>query len=139
MNIAIQLLLGLVIRALIGALAYLRQSLTAGGVAGDVVVGTLTFGLGGLSWALVMVAFFVSSSLLTHYRAAQKRRASDEFAKGGQRDFVQVAANGGAAVLLAVGTLLLPQWGGLIFAAFVGAMAAVTADTWATELGLLSK
>jgi uncharacterized protein (TIGR00297 family) len=139
MNIAIQLLLGFVISALIGALAYLRLSLTAGGVAGAVIVGTLTFGLGGLSWALVMVAFFVSSSLLTHYRAAQKRRASAEFAKGGRRDFVQVAANGGAAVLLAVAAALLPEWSALIFAAFVGAMAAVTADTWATELGLLSR
>src|SRR5436189_125726 len=76
MNIAIQLVLGFVISALIGALAYLRQSLTAGGVAGAVIVGTLTFGLGGLSWALVIVAFFVSSSLLTHYRSALKRRGS---------------------------------------------------------------
>ena len=48
MNIVIQLVLGFVISALIGALAYLRQSLTAGGVAGAVIVGTLTFGLGGL-------------------------------------------------------------------------------------------
>ena len=138
MNIATQLVLGFVISALIGAAAYGRQSLTAGGVAGAVIVGTLTFGLGGLSWAMVMVAFFVSSSMLTHYRSALKRRASAEFAKGGRRDFVQVAANGGAAVLLAVAAALLPEWSLLIFAAFVGAMAAVTADTWATELGLLS-
>lgn len=139
MNIGIQLALGLVISALIGGIAYLRRSLSGSGMVGAMIVGTLTFGLGGLSWAMVIVAFFVSSALLTHYQAGRKRAAAEEFAKGGTRDFVQVAANGGVAVLLALASLLLPQWRSIIFAAFVGALATVTADTWATELGLLSK
>jgi len=52
---------------------------------------------------------------------------------------VQVLANGGAAVLLAIASAALPSGERLFFAAFIGALATVTADTWATELGLLSK
>lgn len=133
------LLIGCLVSLLIGAVAYRRQSLSRGGVVGAVVVGTLTFGFGGLSWAAVVVVFFVSSSLLTHYRSAQKASAAIQFDKGGRRDFYQVMANGGAAVLLAVASAALPSGERLFFAAFIGALATVTADTWATELGLLSK
>jgi uncharacterized protein (TIGR00297 family) len=142
MNISlliIQLSVGLVLSAVISFIAYRRHSLSRSGIVGAMLVGTLTFGLGGLSWAMVVVAFFVSSSLLTHYRAEQKHQAAEEFAKGGQRDFFQVMANGGAATVLAILSVLLPVWSSFIFAAFVGAMATATADTWATELGLLSK
>ncbi|MCA1553985.1 MAG: DUF92 domain-containing protein, partial [Chloroflexi bacterium] len=138
MNI-IQLALGFVISLLIGIIAYRRESLTQSGVIGTVLVGTLTFGLGGLSWAMVVVAFFVSSSLLTHYASPQKQSASAEFAKGGTRDLAQVLANGGVAMLLAMLSVLFQPLRGVLFAAFVGALATVTADTWATELGLLSK
>jgi uncharacterized protein (TIGR00297 family) len=103
------------------------------------VVGTVTLGLGGLAWAAVVVVFFVSSTLLTHYRADQKAEAAAQFDKGGRRDFFQVIANGGAAVLLAIASAAFPTGERLFFAAFVGALATVTADTWATELGLLSK
>ncbi|MEP7200020.1 MAG: DUF92 domain-containing protein [Chloroflexota bacterium] len=133
-----QLLVGFLISLAIGLVAYRRQSLSRDGVLGALLVGTLTFGLGGLSWAMVVVAFFVSSSFLTHYRADQKHDAAAEFAKGGARDFWQVLANGAVAVLLAVLVAVFPQYDHLIFAAFVGAMAAAAADTWATELGLLS-
>jgi len=133
------LLIGFLFSLLIGAVAHRRQSLSRGGVIGAVLVGTLTFGLGGLAWAVVVVVFFVSSSLLTHYRSAQKAEAAAQLDKGGRRDFYQVLANGGAAVLLAVAAAALPSGEPLFFAAFAGAMATVTADTWATELGLLSR
>ncbi|MBI1801895.1 MAG: DUF92 domain-containing protein [Chloroflexi bacterium] len=135
-----QLAAGFALSALIGLIAYRFHALSLDGVAGAVLVGTLTFGLGGFSWAAVIVAFFASSSLLTRYGADQKRGAAAEFAKGGRRDFFQVMANGGAAAALAVASALFPALNsGLIFAAFIGAMATVTADTWATELGLLSQ
>ena len=131
-----QLLTGLGLSALMGGLGYWRRSLSASGVLGAILVGTLIFGLGGWIWGLLLITFFVSSSLLSHYRQAAKEAVADKFAKGSRRDFWQALANGGLGALLAVAYALDPE--PLIFAAFVGVMACVNADTWATELGVLS-
>ena len=136
----LRLIAGLGLSLLIALFAYRRGALARSGVAGAVIVGTLTFGLGGAAWAFGVVAFFASSSWLTRYGAERKRAAAAEFAKaGGRRDFAQTMANGGIAALLATGSALRPDLEGILLAAFTGAMAAAAADTWATELGLLSR
>jgi uncharacterized protein (TIGR00297 family) len=133
----INLAIGLVLSALIAAVAYRARSLSRSGAAGAVIVGTLIFGLGGWAWGLLLIAFFVSSSALTHFRGARKTSLAEKFAKTGRRDMAQVLANGGMGAILAILSLLAPErWP--LFAAFVGAMAAVNADTWATELGVLN-
>jgi uncharacterized protein (TIGR00297 family) len=105
-------------------------------VVGAIIVGTLTFGLGGWTWGLLLIAFFISSSLLSHYRKADKRGLAEKFAKTSQRDLGQALANGGWGAIMAIAYFCQPH--PILFAAFVGAMAAVNADTWATELGVLS-
>ncbi|HET8628187.1 MAG TPA: DUF92 domain-containing protein [Thermomicrobiales bacterium] len=127
---------GALASAAIGAAAYRRESLTCGGVAGALLVGTMVFAAGGPRPAAQLVAFFVSSSALSHWRRERKRAAAVEVAKGGRRDFRQVLANGGvAAALAAVGR----RWPAAPWRdALLGALATVDADTWATELGLLS-
>lgn len=153
-TIPIRLVLGLVISVLIGLMAYRRGSLSRSGVWGAVITGTLIFGFGGWAAGLTLIAFFVSSSLLSRFKrnSAQKRTAAEKFDKGGQRDIGQTLANGGAAVIFAVlgaAVLLIPNtpqtfaWIGALWmacmAAMVGALATVNADTWATELGVLSR
>jgi len=77
-----------------------------------------------------------SSSALSFYRAREKRGLAEKFAKGHRRDLGQALANGGLVALLAVLSQIRPH--ALWFFACAGAMAAVNADTWATELGVLS-
>jgi len=129
-------LVGLVLSSLMGALGYWRNALDSSGVAGAILVGTLIFGLGGWIWGLLLITFFISSSWLSHYRRADKRQISEKFAKGSRRDLGQALANGGVGALLAVVFAWNPE--PLLFAAFLGVMATVNADTWATELGILS-
>ncbi|MBC7222858.1 MAG: DUF92 domain-containing protein [Anaerolineae bacterium] len=131
----LQVLAGLVLSLAIGYGGFRAGALSSGGLLGAVCTGTCTFGLGGWGWGALLVAFFASSSLLSRYRQAEKAAAAAEFAKGGRRDLGQALANGGLGSLLAVGSVLFPH--PLWAAAFVGAMAAVNADTWATEVGLL--
>lgn len=131
-----QLLYGLLLSIAIGLLGYWRRALTVSGVVGAVLVGTLTFGFGGWIWGLLLVTFFVSSSLLSHHRRADKAIVAEKFAKGSRRDLGQALANGGAGAVLAVAFSAYPE--PVLFAAFVGIMATVNADTWATELGVLS-
>lgn len=130
--------MGLVLSIAIGGLAYWRRSLTASGWLGAVITGTLTFGFGGWPWGLTLITFFISSSLLSRYKEAIKeRRAAEKFSKGGRRDLAQAMANGGVAAALALLYGLLGE-PALLLALFLGVMATVTADTWATELGVLS-
>lgn len=130
-------LLGLVLSAVIGGLGYRSESLSSSGVAGAVIVGTIIFGAGGWVWGLLLIVFFASSSLLSRYQKAEKTVLSEKFAKVGRRDLGQALANGGWGAVLA---LLFTIWPSpILFAAFVGAVATVTADTWATELGVLSQ
>ena len=132
-----RLVAGLVLSILIGGLGYWRRSLSVSGVLAAILVGTLIFGLGGWLWGWLLITFFVSSSWLSHYRQTAKEAVADKFAKGSRRDWGQALANGGLGALLAVVYALYPE--PLLFAAFLGAMGTVTADTWATELGVLSR
>ncbi len=130
------LILGLILSLCIGGVGYWRKSLSASGMAGAVLLGTAIFGFGGWAWGLLLILFFVSSSLLSHFRARAKEPLAEKFDKGGRRDLGQALANGGWGALLAVASLMWPS--PLWFAAFVGAMAAVNADTWATEIGVMA-
>jgi len=137
MQLLIQLLAGIVFSGLIGLFAYRRGSLSRSGVAGAVIVGTAIFGFGGWAWGLTLITFFVTSSLLSHYKESIKETLAEKFDKGHRRDLGQALANGGAGALIAVAYAIRPD--PLLLAAFAGAMATVNADTWATELGVLAK
>lgn len=132
----ITFLVGVILSSLIGFIGYKSKSLSLSGVLGAVVTGTLIFGFGGWIAGVLLIAFFASSSALSHFRSAQKSVVAEKFSKGGQRDLGQALANGGMAALLAIALWVWPStvW----YAAFVGALAAVNADTWATELGVLN-
>ncbi len=133
---------GFVLSLIIGVIGYKRGALSNSGIVGALITGTLIFGLGGWEWGTLLIVFFVSSSALSFYRASEKQGLAEKFAKGHRRDLAQALANGGLAALLALLSKLLPLVGGgrqgVWFVACAGAMAAVNADTWATELGVLS-
>jgi uncharacterized protein (TIGR00297 family) len=130
------LLIGFILSGIIALLAYRRGSLAPSGALGAMLVGTLIFGLGGWVWGLTLITFFVSSSALSHYHEATKEQLAEKFAKGHRRDLGQTLANGGAGALLAVAFAVSDA--PALFAAYLGALATVNADTWATELGVLN-
>jgi uncharacterized protein (TIGR00297 family) len=129
--------LGLVLGIGVSAFAYLTGHLTVNGALMAALVGGLTFGVGGLIPAVLLILFFLSSSILSRLGAERKRALAAKFAKGGRRDTGQVLANGGIPVILAV--LYGLTGGNLWLVGLVGALAASTADTWATEIGVLAR
>jgi uncharacterized protein (TIGR00297 family) len=131
------LIIGFFLGGLIGITAYRAGALNRSGGFAATLIGGLIFGLGGFPWAVLLLTFFISSSLLSRMFTNRKVHLSDKISKGSQRDAGQVVANGGLGALLVVLYALAPDQGWQ-WIAFAGAMAAVNADTWATELGMLS-
>ncbi len=132
-----QLILGLILALVIAFLAYGAHSLSRSGAFAAAVVGTVIFGIGGWQWAILLLTFFVTSSALTRAFKKRKQALSEKFSKGGERDAGQVFGNGGIATIFAALHIFYPEaaWPWIGFAA---SLAAVNADTWATELGVLN-
>lgn len=130
-------LIGLLASSLVASAAYWKRSLTLSGVLGAIMVGTILYGAGNIGWYGVLLAFFLSSTFLTKWKHTHKAKWEEGYEKTGRRDFGQVMANGGLAAILCLLNLWYPSM--LWYACFLGVMATVTADTWATEIGSLSK
>lgn len=115
--------------------AYAARLLTVSGAVAAALVGAAALNAGP-SWVALLLYFFVSSNLLSRWRAAEREALSGGIAeKGDRRDAWQVVANGGVFTLAAVGVGVgdAVAWQ----AVGAGAIAAATADTWSTEIGTL--
>jgi uncharacterized protein (TIGR00297 family) len=125
---------GLIISFALGVVAFRNQALSKSGTLAAILVGTATFVFGGVGWFGLLAVFFLSSLYFTRFKARQKEVVVKDFAKGGVRDFWQVLANGGVAALLAAAYFYYQHI--IFFYAFLGVIGTVTADTWATEIGI---
>ncbi len=110
--------------------AHRRGWLETGGVYAAVLVGTgVSLGLGAAALGMLMF-FFVTSSGLGRVLHGSSGPPDEP----GGRTGGQVFANAGVATLAAAAAAWLP--GSVAWeAAFAGALAAATADTWASEVG----
>jgi uncharacterized protein (TIGR00297 family) len=107
----------------------------SGALAATAVGATVVMG-SGIRGGAMLVAFFVSSTLLGQLPAA----AQLDQPRGRERDAVQVMANGGVAAILALmSSFTQGRSRSLLIAGFGGAVATATADTWATEIGSRSR
>lgn len=137
-----QLAVGILLSALIAGYARRRGSLSGSGAVASVVVGASIYSGGGLRWFAALFVFFVTSTLLGRVGRRRKEALRREYSKGDTRDAWQVLANGGVAALCGLAVALSGAPGsaeGCLAGGFVGALATATGDTWATEIGPLSR
>ncbi len=128
--------IGMGLAAVVALLSVRLRFLNASGSVGTFILASFLFGAGGWAWAVPILVFFLSSSLLSKTGRVRKKTVESLYEKSSTRDAGQVFANGGVAGLLVIANGLRPDpiWYGL----YLGAVAAVNADTWATELGVFS-
>ena len=132
-----QLPFGFLLAILIAYIAFRTHSLNKSGALAAMFTGTIIFGIGGWQWAILLLTFFITSSALSRAFKKRKQGLDEKFSKGHERDSGQVFGNGGIATIFAALHFFFPNelWPWLGFAA---ALAAVNADTWGTELGVLN-
>jgi uncharacterized protein (TIGR00297 family) len=123
---------------LLSAMSCVFQLLTVKGSIAAFLIGSIIFFAFQWQGIVILGLFFVTSSLLTKWKKDQKhdkQADAPEDKKG--RTAGQVFANGGMGFLTAGCQLLMPDPLWLIM--FSAAFATCTADTWASEIGVLSK
>lgn len=122
------------------ALASLRlRLLTVAGCLGAAVVGTLAFATGGWPLWLLLMWFFGSSNIASRFMARRDERHGlvSPIKKSKPRRLRQVLAN--SVPFLACAVLYVVSGASWFLVVAAGALAASTADTWASEVGIHSK
>lgn len=111
------------------------------GALAALVIGFFVFGFGGLPFAVPLLVFFLTSSLFSKFGRRRKAALNAVYEKSSVRDAAQVIANGGVAAVFVVvaGMALRSPTPRVCMLLFLSALASVNADTWATEIGGLSR
>ncbi len=137
MSLPVLIGIGLVLNAAAALIVLWRGSLDPGGAGAGVILGTVIFVCGGPLFWIVLMAFFISSTALGSVGRSEKESLKKTHQKGGRRDMLQVLANGGVGGLCALFYKLTgnPAWA----IGFAVSFASSNSDTWASELGVLSR
>lgn len=125
---------------------YDKSSLNFYGALLAVVVGFVV-SIASYAFFACLFTFFVTSSMLTKWKAHRKALVEEGFKSGGQRDAVQVFCNGGIAVIIClfyiseVGCSERPidfsrdYTAAVLITSLIGSFACCNGDTWSSEIG----
>ncbi len=130
-----ELFVGLGLGILFGILGYRRRLLSRSAVFLIGATLTLVFGGAGWEWGTLLAIVLLTCGLWTAYRTEIKDELLGH--SRGPYGVTQVLARVGWPLALASVRMLSTQ-STVLFAAYVGSLAAALADIWSTEIGVLS-
>lgn len=127
---SLELIIAIFCALIVSLIAWRMRALTVSGAVAAFVVGGCVFSFGGIEAAVILIAFFISGSLLSKLNPQANQKE-----KNG-RDYKQVLSNGIAPVIGVLLTALTPIVREQATVFFLASLATATADTWATEIGM---
>jgi uncharacterized protein (TIGR00297 family) len=124
----------ILLTAIIG---YFLKSLSISGAIAAFLTGLTVYSGFGINGLILLGVFFASSSLWSKYKSSEKKVLDEKLAKGARRDWRQVAANGGTAAIFSICNDL--HYDVIWIIGFTVSLASSNSDTWASEIGSVSK
>jgi len=132
-----KLLLGFIGGSLIGMLSYIMELLTKSGVIAVVIIAMFVCGFGSWqTWGLLILFFGSSACIHLAKKILKVSNIESITEKKHTRDAWQVFANSFPAVISLV--LFYYTKNQLFMVGYVSGIAGATADTWGSEIGMLS-
>ena len=125
--------LGMFISGIIAGISMRLKFLSTSGSIATFILASLIFGFGGVKWSVPIMAFFILSSILSKLRKKNNEKIELFFEKTGVRDQYQVFANGGLGGIFVLMAMFSNEQ--FFYYLYLSSLAAVCADTWATEIG----
>jgi uncharacterized protein (TIGR00297 family) len=126
----LEAIIGILGALAVAGVAWRFRALTVSGAVAAFFVGSIIFCFGGIEAAVILVAFFVSGSLLSRLNPDEQEKEPLG------RNYKQVLCNGLAPVIGVLLTTFLPIIREQATMFFLASLATATADTWATEIGM---
>lgn len=120
-----------------GYFFYWKKSVSLSGLFAFIGISSVFIWLNLLPPLVIMAGMFASSSLFTALGKRWKKRSEEVAEKSGPRDYVQAFANLGPAIVFILLFFYINE--PFLLAAFIGSVAGANADSWASEIGGLSR
>lgn len=120
-------LIFLILCVILGIIVYLTDALDLLGSSFVTIIGIFIVIARGFNWLTILLLFLILGSVFTKFKSDYKKRIGLKHEK---RTVKNVISNGIVPVIMAI-------FGN--YAGFIGAIATATADTMASEIGVLSK
>jgi uncharacterized membrane protein len=158
----LDIVLALAIMGFLALISYKKRIVSKSGLIAAFGVGIGVWLLASWTWFFLLLLFFMVTALFTKVKYNRKRQIGAAQEKGGARAWKNVLANGILPFVFVLIAFILSFLGGgldaqgrtdvgfglwllqsfpimgIAFAAFLGALSTATADTLATEIGLLN-
>lgn len=131
------LALSILLCAAFGYFAYRAKTIDMSGLFSLILFGVILIAFtGGFFWFFIVIAFFIIGSVFTKFKYAKKKEMGVAQKKSGKRGYKNAFANVGIAI---ISCILFGITNEIIFAAvFLGSVATATADTLASEIGVVA-
>lgn len=154
LNVIIRLILALLLSLGLAFHGYKKKSLDISGCIAAVIVGFISFATS-YRYGLILILFYYTSSKLTKVKEDVKAKLESNYMLGGQRNWVQVFANSilatiiGLIYMIYIGEEIHISYNkhdtsksllsSFLSTMYVAHYSCASADTWASEVGILSK
>jgi len=130
-------LIVLTLLVIVAVISVRTRKLTPGGGFTAILTGLLVFAGTGHTGIILLAAFFILGTLATSHRKDLKAAMQPEGVHPEARNAGQVLANGGTAALMSLLALINPAAADIYTMMLAASLAAATADTLSSELGMV--